>query len=93
MNLGLERFLILGCIAVVILEMPQLIGDVQAANHRTEAIGALLVDRATDRSSSEGLPEIVLAPSEINAILNQEESLAATKFAAVDGLLPTHPGL
>jgi hypothetical protein len=29
MNLGIERFLILGCIAVLILELPQLVLDVE----------------------------------------------------------------
>lgn len=90
MKLGIESFLILGCIAVVILEMPHLIGDIESASVRTSSVNALLANRAVP---AEQAIDVALDSAPTNALLASGEALAAVDVADLAELLPAQPGL
>jgi hypothetical protein len=89
MNPGMERFLILGCLAVLILELPGLLadltyGDGSAAVLAAEqpAVSGPLVAEAAP------LPEGP-SPVELRELPGQDATLAL----ALGDLLPDQPGL
>lgn len=86
MNLGVERFLILGCLAVVVLEIPNLIGDVESATVQNEVVEQMIAERAADAAAIETIEVASGAAVE----LLKEETLAALRL---DELLPAQPGL
>ena len=86
MNLGVERFLILGCLAVVILELPHLLGDVESASVQAQIREQMLVEK-TPEVFSDGDVEMAVQPI---APKPKEEALAALDL---EELLPARAGL
>tara|TARA_R110000868_G_C10493630_1_gene730448 strand:- start:87 stop:356 length:270 start_codon:yes stop_codon:yes gene_type:complete len=89
MNLGVERFLILGCLAVVVLEIPNLIGDVESASVQNEVVEQMIAERAADAAALEAIEVANVAPA-VDADPTMAEVLAALR---TDELLPARPGL
>ena len=86
MNLGIERFLILGCLAVVLLEIPNLIGDVKSATVQNEVVEKMIAKRAAEAAALESIEVASGAAVE----LPKNEALAELRM---EELLPSHPGL
>ena len=88
MNLGIERFLILGCLAVVVLEVPNLIGDVESASVQNQVVEQMIAERAA--SAAVGPLELAAVPEVVEPVAAQVEVLAALRTGE---LLPSRPGL
>jgi hypothetical protein len=86
MSLGVERFLILGCIAVVVLEIPNLIGDVESATVQNKVVEQMIAERAADAAAI----ETIQVASGVVAEQPVDEVLVALR---TDELLPSRPGL
>jgi hypothetical protein len=96
MNLGVERFLILGCIAVVILEMPNLIADLQSASVQAKTVEALVAKQVNAPSTPPRVgPEVATGPlgEAASFELTGAPSLASAKVIDVAKLLPAQAGL
>jgi len=89
MNLGIERFLILGCIAVLILEAPSLMADLA----RGDGSAALLAQSSAVQTPlmaevAPALPETQLVPTVELAVVEP-----ADPQVVLANLLPDQPGL
>ena len=82
MNLGVERFLILGCVAVLILELPQLVDDLEFGDGYpgVAPAGAALGELALQALES---PQLELHPEAALAVVVTHEPAE----------LPATPGL
>ena len=83
MNLGIERFLILGCVAVLILELPEILTDLRLGDGfpGVTAPAALVAEVAEPSTST---LELVLEP---------ESDVLAKLVAHEPVWLPATPGL
>ena len=89
MNPGVERFLILGCIAILILEAPSLLGDLRFGDGSYAVLAAERPAPTVELLASEVAPE---PPEALELAVEPEPEVLALAELPPE-LLPEQPGL